>query len=551
MFSKIMSNSFYRIARTNIFIILMFAFFSILSGLIMIHAHEAFVSYDMSFHYSRIYEMRYSLIHGSLFNDVSMTYFGQNGSAVMTMYPKINLIPIIILSFFIKSFIKLVYITFVFRNFFALIIAYFSCLKFTKNKVISYIFSICYTFSTVVLFYGFFDMDLGVTSSLIYLPLVIFGIYELLDYFYWKELALGFSAIVLCHVITAVVTMIFILLVIAINYKKVKDIKVVKSIIKVLINVVLLTGIFWIPFFIISIQNHISMPVNSIPIDGLDYSKIIFGAFNNELVGPYISVVAILGLIISLVNYKKLSLYSKQILWISIIFIVITSKFIPWFIIRNTFLERGFQTPYRLLVIPQLLLTYLFSEQLKCFIKNNKRKVLVVFFISFIVMCAQINNQKSIIDSANTNKVSDDFISKLKNNGVSYVDYFPKNSLKVSDELFNHRIIVNNDREATSNLLGNGKFSFKLDKSTKSLKMPFLIYNGIDYQVKVDGNNYKFHADQDSRLTINHLHKGKHTVQVIVHKSWYDYLSYVLSALGVIILAFAWIRLLILKRKNK
>ena len=79
--------------------------------------------------------------------------------------------------------------------------------------------------------------------------------------------------------------------------------------------------------------------------------------------------------------------------------------------------------------------------------------------------------------------------------------------------------------------------------------MPFVMYDGIKYQVKVDGKNVKFHSDKHTQLTLGRMSRGKHTVQVIVHRSWYAYLSYVLSAIGILIVLAAWIKSLIFNRK--
>lgn len=548
MVKKINLDGFYRMFKSNIFILFLFAIFSLLSASIMAKTHRFYYGADIIFHWARINDIRLSIVHGLLFNNVSLNGFNQNGSAVMSMYPKINLLPIVFLSFFIKSFVKLLYVIFILRNFFSLVISYFSCLKFTKSKGVSYIFSISYTLSTFTLFYCFKSMDMGVSSSLIYLPLVFFGSYELLKNNKWKELTLGISAVMFCHIITAIMSIVLVFIILCVNYKKSLKVEKIISLFKAIISTVLITAIFWIPFLIISANNSISMPYDLIPLEGINYNEFVEGVFNNGI-DQFINVFAFLGIVLSIINYKKLSIYSKQMFWISVTFLILSTKFFPWNLLRHTFLEYTFQFPYRLLVISQILFIYLFSEQIVRFMVNKNVKSIIIIVLSLFILCVQLTAQKDIATNAN-NSVNNNIMNSVNSNVSYYTDYFPEDSVSLKDNIANHWATYGNNKKVTVHLLGNGKFAFKLNKTTKSFKLPFLIYNSINYQIKVDGRNTRFYADDHSQLTLGHMNKGKHIVQVIVHKSWYDYLSYVLSVIGVMVLVFAWVRLLILKRNK-
>lgn len=149
---------------------------------------------DAHFHWSRIYELRNAITHGDLCPNIALNKFFESGVAVMAMYPKLNLYPIVSLSFLIKSFTHLVYMTFILKTFLSLLIAYISSYSINRNRKISFLFSTSYSLSSIVLFYSFGNMDMGVSSSLIFLPLVLFGVYELMnDYTHWKELCMGIT----------------------------------------------------------------------------------------------------------------------------------------------------------------------------------------------------------------------------------------------------------------------------------------------------------------------------------------------------------------------
>ncbi|AYF92167.1 hypothetical protein [Apilactobacillus bombintestini] len=543
MAKKINLENLYKIIRSNIFIVCMFSIISVLSGLYLLKSQTFGFTYDIYFHWQRIQEIKSSIGTAGFFSDVALNQFFQSGSAAMSMYPKINIIPMSIIALFVKSFFNLIYISFMLRNFLGLIIAYFACYTFNNNKKISFLFSLSYTISTTVLGLSFQITDIGMTSSLIYLPMVLFGTFMLINNYKWKELAIGISAISLCHVITAVMSALMVLFFIIANYGKLRDKKVTLSIFKAIVIALLISSIYWLPFSQLMSNNVVTMPYTTPALVGTDINTWLLPTFNNT-VNQYITIFAVIGFILSIVRFKVLSKYSKQIFLLAILVLFIGSSFFPWNYLTHTFLADTFQSTWRVYIVPQLLLSYLFAEETVQLCKNKKENHIYLFSITIIIMLAQIVGQRNLVDYGRSTPLNYQSITRL------YTDYLPQNSMSAFNDMNSHSIVYNN-KKTTTRLLGNGKFAFKLDKSTKSLKMPFLIYNDIDYQVKVDDKNAKFHSDNHSQLTLGHINKGKHTVQVIVHKSWYDYLSYILSALGVIILGFAWIRSLILKRKNK
>lgn len=539
-----------KVIQNNIFIIFIFAILAVLSGSLLFHYNVVGNNFDTYFHFARIYEIKDEFINGNFLSAVALNKFYQNGSAVMTMYPKINLLPIVLLTFFIKSFAHLVYITYILRNFLSLLIAYFSCYTFNRNKKVSFLFSIIYTLSMFTIWSSFIVMDIGITSSLIFLPMILFGCLQFIENKKWKELSIGMSLIMCSHIINSMLAVIFTLVLLILNYKKINNKVHLQSILKAFITTAMITCIFWLPFVMLNINNKISLPIYvGGPLQGIGLKTFIIEVIHiNEIV----TIVACIGIILSVVNYNKMSLLSKQLFWISLVILLIISPLFPWNALNGTFVETILQRSTRLFIIPQLLLCYLFAEN---YIKlvNRKKNGFIFFMIAIVIMIfGQILSQVRIIRTYNSKSVSfSDRIHIVYKNQPFFTDYFPQNAISQKSNILNHYALYGKNKKSIVKLLGNGRFTFNLDQTTKSLTMPFFIYKNIDYQVKIDNRNVKFNANNHSQLTLDNVNKGKHTVQVIVHKSWYDYVSYVLSALGIVVLAFAWIKTLIWKRKNK
>lgn len=543
-----MKNKIKQMVKNTAFVLAVFAVLSLMSSYILLKSHFVGSSIDIVFHWSRIYEIRDSILNGNgLFSRVALNKFNESGSAVMTMYPYINLLPVIILSLFVKSFVHLVYITFILRNFLSLIVAYFACYSFNKNKWISFIFSISYVLSTMTLFYSFILMDIGVSSSLIFIPMVLFGTYRLINANKWLELTIGISAVIFCHVITSVMISMLVIVILVINWRSLVKRKTLISLLKCFSMTIILTGFFWIPFIFLYLHNQISMPNVWWKLSGTDINTFMSFVFNNSVVLTlnimsvrYITTIAFVGIIVGIIFYNHMERPDKQIFWIAIASLFLTSSLFPWNELNNTFVRSTFQFSWRIFIVTQVLLCYIFAVSVIKLCKNKRQIFGVTCLVTLTVMCMQVSGQREVVDHFYQNRYN--IIHIIRDDQGLYTDYFPKNSLKIADDISQHKVGISKRKKISVKLLDNGKFKFKLSKKAKSIKMPFIMYKGIDYQIKVNGHKAKFYSDDHSQLTINNVNKGKNTVRVIVHKSWYDYLSYVLSSLGIVILLYSLIK---------
>ena len=537
--------------RSNIFIILMFAVISILSGAFLLRSNFLIVLPDLSFHAQRIDDLRSSIINGNIYPTVALNRFNQTGSAVMAMYPKINLYPIVLMSFFIKSFVTLIHVTFILRNFLGLVLTYYSCYFYTKNKNVSMVFSVVYAISLIVLGNVITGFDLGVSSSTLFLPLVLFGSLDLLTRNNWIELTIGISTIVLCHVLNTIIVLIYLFFFFVINIRKFQQINTRKSLYKFILCTTLITSFFWIPFIILFVNNKISSPIATLPLTGEAFNDMIITPFNGAE-GAFLSLFAVLGLVVGIIYYKKMSKYSKQLFWISIIVLIISSQLFPWSMLDHTFIKNTFQTPARLYIIPQLLLSYIFSENIYRIHFINKKRTFTTFFVIFIAVIFQVSKQEQIVNnnkptigmkSDYSKDIGFDLISKygyknlINSNRAGVIDYFPKESVSLDNEIrFHHATYDNGSNYIQMKALRNGIFTFNSNKKIFNFVLPFLYYKGIDYQVKLDGKDVKGYPNKNSLMTINNIHKGKHRVQIIVHKTKAEIVSYILSLTGLLIL---------------
>lgn len=532
----------------NIFIILFFLILSILSGIVLIRGGIVFKAWDFNFHLARVYEIKQSILDGNGLPKVSLNSFMQNGSAVMTMYPYINLLIPAIISSFIKNVTASIYILFILRNFFALIMAYFSCYTFSKSKYISIIFSMVYTLSALVLHENFYATDLGISTSLIFLPLVLFGSIQLIEKYKWRQLAIGLIFISLSHIITAVMSFGLCLGMIALNTSNDNLKPILKSVLKCLFVILLVTSIFWIPFMVLTLSNNIAMPSMSWMLTGVQFTDLANSIFSDSVYFPYINIFAFAGLIIGIINYRQMNIYVKQMFFISLLLLFVASPLFPWNMLNGTFIRETFQRPYRVYIIAQLLLSYIFADGTLQLCKNNKRKKLAFIFISILTVMTQMVGQKQIYDTAKNNQYSNERIIDAVNKDANYyTDYFPRNAVKIKNDIINKQGELRDGKKFSINIKGNGIMEFKLLSDSNDIRFPFVMYNGIKYNIKVDDVKVDYHVNNDSQLYLKHMDKGTHTLRINVEKSFYDYFSYLVSFGGLLLF---WIDA-ILGRKRK
>ena len=550
MDSKINIHNFW---RSHTFVILMFIIIAALSGVVFITSGFVNVETDMTFHLNRIYDLRESILNGILYPSFSLNGFNQSGSAAMSMYPKINLYPMVLLSFLLKTPSLWMYTAIILQNFVSLIIGYFSSYLYNNDKKISLIFSISYTVSTLFLFQ---IAAIGRMTAMIFLPLVLFGSLELLDNNKWIELAIGMIGLISCHVLMSIIELVFLIILFAINIRKFVDVDKLKSLFKAGFLTLSVSSISWIPVYILMTKSNVNSPSlgDNYVITGDGIKR--FGASVVNHITPSITLAALVGLLWGFIQFNKLSRHCKQLFLIAVGFLFLCSLFFPWSLLNNTFIANVLQFPWRLFIIPEVILCYIFASLLVRFSNKISKGNIVLAAVIIVVIITQLMAQFQFVNSK-VNRKSNNLYSNVQmkyfadKKGTGINDYYPKNELSDIKYTQHHISTYDGSKRLTTKALGNGEFSFQNKDNIKKLSLPFLYYNGVNYQVKLDGKTVKSYPNKNALMTINNIHKGKHHVQIIVHKAKAEIASYILSLIGLLILLGAILKNFIVKRKNK
>lgn len=491
---------------------------------------------DMGYHLNRAYDLAQNLKHGSIFPFITTYSFNHLGTQVNMAYGLLSVYPLAIGLILFKNPVIGVYFGISIIQLISALISYHFSFKYSKNREKSILFSLIYVFSIFNLHFLIGGFSLGEISATAFLPITIYGTYSILyGQNEWWYLAIGMSLTLYTHLLSVLIysTLVLTMLVIAsidnhINFKK------IKPFIYATISAILMSSFYLVNFITMLHDQKISSTmVIDTTNNEMKLSNIIIQSLDNQLFG----IVFIIGLIISLIYWKKLSKYSKFSLLIGLAFLLFVTPIFDvfWKLVDKTPLKM-IQFPYRFLVLVNFCFAFVIVDALFIWINDKKYpfktiSVLCILFLSLLswsttFVKANSNNadltKPSLTSSlpfsnykinANTFK----YLTKDYYNGVGDSDYWPIRSIKLSDTEKNklkHNLVYNNKNLYYTNPYASAnsiKYVLKTQQSG-NLNLPFFYSKNLE--ILVDGKNYNYKNSNRGTVQINNISKGLHNVQI-------------------------------------
>ncbi len=536
---------------------LIFLSFSFLNVDIYMHFNYLFGGQDLQFHLQRIDELYNNICHGNLFPYIATYNFNQLGSAVMSMYPKLPLYFFAIIRLAVKQPIISYYIAIWMSTFICMIISYYCYLSINKlDKLGGILFAVAYSLSGLCATYYFLMADLGISFSLIFLPLVYAGFYHLIKSGHYKMMTIGIILVSLSHLINAIIVLISLIVLLLTNLRTMNLKKYIHLGVSFILSI-LSTSSFWIPAFYFG--HHVNMSAPFVfNLNGINLITMFENGLSNGVLYG-ISLIPILGLILGVIFYKGASRASKQAFWLSVGLIIVSSSLFPWIVFQNSIIKY-LQFPWRLLIIPQLLFTYIFSESFSKLLKKIKypdfQKILIILTFLTLIVLSQNSQLKRInfeMPSPEINSQLSPNISFPYKDGIAWykitniyeyqnlmdfngvMDYLPKTSTQMFDTIATHNAILNNGKTIPTRTYSYGKYltiNFKLNKRAQYIDLPFFIYNKKNYRVIINGKHSLFELGQNNLLRLKKLNRGNYSIKITFHNSIMSVIILTMSILG-------------------
>jgi hypothetical protein len=169
---------------------------------------------DIVFHLQRIENIKVNLLSGQI--PARMNYLSEGNAGIPTpvMYPELFLyIPALLRVLGIPPVfsLKLFHIL---LNLSCAFISYYSVSRITKSKNLGVIFSGIYTLCIYRLENIYLRHAIGEAQAMVFIPLVMLGIYEILynDHKKWHILVIGFTGVLQSHIISTFLVVCFLIL---------------------------------------------------------------------------------------------------------------------------------------------------------------------------------------------------------------------------------------------------------------------------------------------------------------------------------------------------
>ncbi|NDW10829.1 YfhO family protein [Dysgonomonas sp. 520] len=490
---------------------------------------------DVNFHYRRIGALIESLSNGTFPVYIDNSAANGMGYATKWFYSDFLLIPFALIAKYTSIAIGYKSLIFVIT---------FLCGLFTfkltkrvyNNNFAAYISAIVYTFSYYRLFDLYNRSALGEAISFTFLPIVFLGLYEVIkgDYKKWYILTIGFSLLLLSHLLSSFMTAIFVIIFIIIYYKDfLKNTARIKYLIIAGLVTIPIVAYAIFPMFEQMLSNEFylnsKMPYNEkLPITTI--LKGMAGGFtpNQFEFLPGIGIILTIMVISRIFIKKSENKYLKSAdisTIIGLICIILTASFVPWARFPLSLIST-IQFPWRLLEFSTFLLSVSGGLYLSVLIKKRKYKYIAMgVIISASLVLITINsynylNSPDLNYELNQNNTIRNPKPITDNNfhlgNLEYVSHkfpsYPSVRFPNTEYMYDRSKEIKTEKnsivEKISEDDGVGVYTYNITiKEKDNIEFPKLYYKG--YSATMNGKNIPVEESNEGLIEISAEESGQ------------------------------------------
>lgn len=521
--------------------------------------------FDIYFHFERFNALIDALKDGRYPHYIDYKAIDGYGYLTRVFYCDVILIPFALIGILTGSVIAYQVLIFTITILCGLF-TYKATKRIFDNNYIALVSALLYTFC----FYRLLDIynrgALGESISFTFIPLIIWGVYEIVKGDYkrkWYILTIGYTLLIFTHVISSLIMAIVTLVLLAVGYKSLwkEPKRLLFLAISALVTIVLVSG-YVLPmieqllsdtFYYISNEKRMTNPPQGQPALAMIWSLFcgVMRPRQSYSTGTGLLLTFILMTRIFLVGKRNKSVKKADILLIlGIVFFFLMSSLYPWQTSPFSAIS-VIQIPWRLCIIISLFFAMAGAVYFSQMLKNMSRKVFGIGFIIIItiaIMVGESANNKGIFHSFNPHEKA-----SVSNNYLQVgMEYLPDRVPDPAPVFFRAR---GNDSIASAKGIEIGISNFKRDKGTTSfdlktteisdvLELPLIYYKG--YKATIDQEEIPVLESHHGLIEITAIKSGK--VEVYYVGTTMQHISFWVSALSII--AFA-IYIFAAKRKYK
>lgn len=523
-------------SRENKLFILLLILLSFTSLFFFFPEYKLYPGLDSYFHCNRIIILMESIKDGTF--PVYLDSDGANGFGYGTplFYSDLLLIPFALLAL-LTNIVIAQKIIILFLSFFCAYFTSIAASRISGSRFVGYLTAILFSFS----YYRIWGMShrfaLGEAFSFVFIPLIAWGMYEIISgqYKHWYILALGFALLMSSHLLTTTLTGIILVPIVLINLKKIlKEKKRVLALIKAAIITLFLSAYSLLPLLEQYSSNKFNLEFMAkfinpalTKLDYINFAKGFIAGFYFEGIDADVFLGAQgVGLILSILILLRVFLIRKKNSLLrmgdfcfiyGLILLIATCKIFPWG--RFPFnLLNVIQFPWRLAEYSTAFWAFASAIYLSLLADTytKKLKAISIVLVATLVMMGitsySFRNFKSFQNLDLTPSEKNSFhLGGYEYVPLKYVfgtEYF-------MNQIANRKEGVVTDKEQTtisdySHLKSNIRFHINTQNSLDSIIVPLFYYKG--YQATFNEKNIPVTQSKNGLLQL--VVKGQGIVDV-------------------------------------
>lgn len=426
-----------------------------------------------------------------------------------------------------------------------------------KAGVISAILYICAPYHLTDLYSRIAIAEL---ASFVFLPIVFIGMYDLFNkntkQTYW--ISIGAIGLILSHNVITVYTAVFCFIYLLINYKKLNNRNIIKSLLLNIAIILLCTSFYWLPLLehYFATNYEVFMPERMFKNNTLIGSKLSLMDF--FITKPYnmnfhIGLPIVLGIILAFIYRKKIKIRYRKTIIVFLVFglisIIMSSKLFPFEYLPSSL--KMIQFAWRMMEFASFFLSIVCGIVITMFINGNSKKeaivtILLIIYISIAIITSMTTVEIPFNEENYLNPQPVTSSTGRIHAGCATFEYLPQKALKnraYIETRTNDVIILQGNAKIEETHKENTNLTFKLsevEENTK-LELPYIFYLGYSAKLeKQDGINENLKIEESDNgfcmITIPNVTEGKITLSYM--GTTLMKFSYALTIFGVISLVY-------------
>lgn len=545
-------------------------FFIIMIGIILsiqLNKIQIRDTHDGSLHMLRLIGTFDTLEIGKFPPLVNPNYCNGSGYAMNLFYPPlVTYVPLLIKLFTASTYMVALKIFGAVCIILSGITMYKFVYQVTNKREIALFSAIFYLIAPYKLANVYKRFAIGEFTAMIFIPLVFLGLYNLFKQDKKKHyyIAIGAIGLMLSHTVTTLYTLLFCIIYILLNIKKLKDKEIIQKCIINGIFILLITMLFWFPLLEASFSTDYTIMTNEIMGTNGNYASNHTISFSQLFKNKQeengttflIGIPTILAILCTVFVINKVDKKYKEYYLLSIIFALISifmiSKLFPWRIMPNLICK--LQYPWRMVGFFVFFIDFICGVNiyyiLKIITKKDLLRLLIVVFLIII----------SIVSSA---KIMSEFYTKNENEDIRYEnsvlnnkkishkqinrDYMPLKAIYLQNTYIMEREDKTYILNGYADIIEENKKDLKDEIEIKNLQnntvleFPFYYYPGYEIRLITDENSKKLRVVESENGFIScKIQENVQNGTIIVEYvgTTITYISYTVSAISLIIFVF-------------